>query len=152
MAGLKLKFVTGEVALSAATAKTVLQVIAATNHRIKVKRWKVTLDGIAPTDPAVVVTLMRQTTAIGGSPTTITGKKMEPAAAETVQTTAAASAGGSEPTSSDILDQVDVHPQGGYEDVRDHGEEYIVAGGARLGWVLTAPNAVNALVVAEIEE
>lgn len=152
MAGLLIVGTSGAVALAAATAKTVYQIIAASNHRIKIKAWGVYFDGATATNVPVVVKLDRQTTAIGGSPTAATLKKIEPGAAETVQTTGAISAGGAEPTTTDNMKTIEVHPQSSYEEQCPPGDEYIVAGGARLGIVCNAPNVVNVVAWVRIEE
>ena len=108
-------------------------------------------DGVSVTAEPVQVRLLRQTTAIGGTPTVITPAKMDDSIAETVLTTAAASAGGAEPTAGDVLDVVEVHPQNGYEVIFPPGQEVIIGGGDRLGIECTAPAAVNvrAKIIAE---
>lgn len=141
--------VTAEVALSAATAKTVLQLVAASNHRAKVLGWSVSFDGVSTTDAPVVVELERQTTA--GTMTSLTPKKLDDSLAETLQTTAQHTAT-VEPTSGDLLDSMNVHPQGGYQVMYPLGQEPIVGGGDRVGIVCTAPAAVNVIAKILFEE
>jgi len=54
---------TAEIALSGATAKTVLQLVAASNHCVKIKSWGVFFDGTSVTAEPVQVRLLRQTDA-----------------------------------------------------------------------------------------
>jgi hypothetical protein len=139
MAGVTCIAQTAEVALSAATAKTVLQITAMTNHRLHIKRWAVFFDGISSTAEPVQVRLLRQTTA--GTMTSLTPVKLV-AGSETVQTTAQHTAT-AEPTAGDILDIAEVHPQSGYEVVVPFDQVIEVPGGTRLGIEATAPAAVN---------
>lgn len=152
MSALNINVRCGEVALSAATAKTVLQVIAASNHRVRIRAWGVTFDGVDPTDQPVHVKLIRQTSAIGGSPTAVTPTKSDPGPTEAIQTTAASSAGGSEPSSGDVLAERDVHPQSGYEEHLSIEDSYIIGGSGRVGIVCTAPDAVNVIPWFKLEE
>lgn len=139
MAGLNLAAITAEVALSAATAKTVVQLVAASNHPVKVYRWGVFFDGTSTIAEPVQVVLMRQSTA--GTMSALTPVKVSNHG-ETVQTTAQHTAT-VEPTSGDVLDVVEVHPQSGYEYVAPLGYEFDVAGGGRIAIVCTAPATVN---------
>lgn len=130
----------GEVALVAATPKTILQVVALANHRVKILGWGVSFDGVSPTAEPVQVRLLRQTTA--GTMTAATPKKTDPGPTETLQTTALKAAT-AEPTAGDVMRAVEVHPQGGYEEQLPFGQEYIVPGGGRLGIECNAPAGVN---------
>jgi hypothetical protein len=142
MAGIKACVQTPEITLVAATAKTVLQIVAPTNQRLMLKRWGVFFDGTSSTAEPVQVRLLRQTTAIGGSPTTVTPVRLN-AGSETLQATAASSAGGSEPTASDVLDVFEVHPQTGVDVVFPLDQDVTITGGTRLGIECTAPAGVN---------
>jgi hypothetical protein len=150
MAGLIAQFNTPEVALSAATAKTVIQVIAASNHRGKILGFAVSFDGITPTAEPVVVELLRQTTA--GTVTSLTGVLVAPSGAdETIQTTGGYNAT-AEPTAGDVLRRIEVHPQSGYEVLFPFGQEPTIPGGGRVGIRCTAPAAVNVVGSITIEE
>lgn len=149
MAQMTLMAVTTEVALVAATARTVLQVATATNHAAKIKRWGVTFDGTLSTAEPVVVVLMRQTTA--GTMTSLTLVKADSDRTGTIQTTAQHTAT-AEPTSGDVLDRVEVHPQSGYIYVAPYGDEDIIPANTRAGIVCTAPAGVNVVAVMRIEE
>jgi hypothetical protein len=139
---------TAEVGLSAGVAKTVLQIVAAANHRVRVERWGVFFDGVSVTAEPVQVRVLRQTTA--GTMSANTPKKLDDSIADSVLTTAQDNAT-VEPTAGDVLDVVEVHPQNGYEIIFPPGQEIIVGGGDRLGIECTAPAAVNvrAKIVAE---
>lgn len=141
--------ITNEIALSAATAKTVVQIVAPTNHRVRVKRWGVYFDGVSVTEAPVVVQFLRQTTA--GTMSSLTPVKKDDSLAETLQVTAQHTAT-SEPTAGDVLEQVNVHPQHFYENVYPPGDEVIVGGGDRIAIKCTAPAAVNVIGKIEFEE
>lgn len=147
MAGLRFIAQTGEVALSAATAKTVLQIVAASNHRVRIKRWGVFFDGVSTTAEPVQVRLLRQTSA--GTMSSLTPTKLG-TESETLQTTAQHTAT-VEPSAGDTLDIAEVHPQTGYEVIFPAGEEIDVAGSGRVGIECTAPATVNvrAKIIAE---
>lgn len=129
----------GEVALVAATAKTVLQIAAPTNQRVKVKEWGVFFDGTSASAEPVVVRVLKQTTA--GTMSSCTETKRTPGS-ETLQVVGQRNAS-AEPTASDIVDRIEVHPQAGYEKQFGPGDEIILAGGERLGIECTAPAGVN---------
>lgn len=130
---------TSEVALAAATPKTVLQIAAAVNHKVKLLRWGVYFDGILPTAEPVQVRLLRQTTA--GTMSALTPAKLG-TDSEAVQTGAQHSAT-SEPSAGDVLDMAEVHPQSGYEVIFPAGQEVKIPGGGRIGIECNAPAGVN---------
>lgn len=139
---------TAEVALAAATAKTVIQIIAPANHRVKVKSWGVFFDGVSTTAAPVEVRLLRQTSA--GTMSALTPVKTRPAAESllvTAQHTATV-----EPSASDVVDVIEVHPQSGFEIQYTPGDEVIVGGGERLGIECTAPAIVNVRAKIRFEE
>lgn len=132
---------TAEVALAAASAKTVLQLVAASNHRVKLLGWGVFFDSTSVSAEPVQVIVVRQTTA--GTMSANTPSKMDDSLAETLQTTAQDNATVEPTTGSDELDMAEVHPQSGYEIRYPLGQEPIIGGGDRLGIVCTAPAVVN---------
>lgn len=140
---------TAEVALSAATARTVLQLVAPANHRVVVKRWGVFFDGQSVSAEPVLVRLLFQTSA--GTMSALTPKKMDGSLTETLQTTAQHSAT-VEPSAGDVLDTLNVHPQQGYREVYPLGEEIILGGGDRIGIECTAPDGVNVVGTFVFEE
>lgn len=140
---------TAEIALSAATAKTVLQLVAPSNHRLKVLAWGVYFDGISGSAEPVQVRLIRQTTA--GTMSALTPVKVDDSLAESLQATAQHTAT-AEPTAGDVLKGIEVHPQSGYEEHCPFGQEYIVGGGDRVGIECTAPATVNVRAWMRFEE
>jgi len=148
MADIKAITQTVEVALSAGVPKTVLQIVAAANHKVKVSSWGVFFDGTSPTAEPVQVVLMRQTTAGTMSAATPVKKGTD---AETLQTTAQYNAT-VEPTAGDILDVIEVHPQSGYEKIFSFGDEIKIGGGGRLAIQCNAPAGVNVRSKMEFEE
>lgn len=134
MAGVRFKAVTAEVT-TGTSAKTVVQIVAAANHRIKVDRWGIAFKGVAPTDAPIKVRLLRQTDA--GTTSALTPVKNNPGDDEALQVTARHTAT-AEPTAGDVLETVEAHPQAGYEVILPLTQEIIVPGGTRLGIEVTA--------------
>lgn len=130
---------TVEVALAAATAKTIIQLVAPANHRVKVLGWGVSFDGTSATAEPVQVRLLRQTTA--GTMSALT-PVLTRTAAETIQSTAQHTAT-AEPTAGDVLDAIEVHPQGAYEKQCIPGQEFVIGTSGRIGIECTAPAIVN---------
>ena len=128
-----------EVALVAATEKTVVQIIAPAHQRLKIKRWGVFFDGIAATGAPVEVRLLRQDA--DGTLSAVTIFK-QVAGSETIQTTAKGDAS-AEPTPSDVIDVAEVHPQSGYEAVIPFDMPIEIPGGGIVGITCKAPDAVN---------
>jgi hypothetical protein len=153
MAGVRFVASTAELALTAATAKTVLQLIAATNVRAKITYFGVFFDGVSGTAEPVQVRVLLQTTAIGGTPTANNPVKVLTVDTETLQTTGAIYGGTpTEPTAGNVLRALEVHPQSSYAEQFPQGRELWVPGGSRLGIECTAPAGVNVRVVIEGEE
>lgn len=148
MAGIGFKCNTAEIA-TGTSAKTLLQVVAASNHRITVNEWSISFKGTSNTASPILVEVLRQTTA--GTMSALTPVKADSADDETLQTTAQHTAT-SEPTASDVLDRVLVHPQQGYTWVATPGKELVVPGGGRLGVRVTAAADVNAVATIKGEE
>jgi len=139
MAGLICIAQTTEVELTMAVAKTVLQVIAPTNQRLKIKRWGVFFDGTSGTASAVQVRVLRQSG--DGTFTSLTPVK-QVAGSEVVQASAQHTAT-VEPTPSDVIDMAEVHPQSGYEVIIPFDMPLEIPGGTRVGIECTAPDGVN---------
>ena len=150
MAGLR---VTAEnsaaVALSAATAKTILQLNAPANQRLKLQRVGVFFDGASTTAVPVLVRLVIATTA--GTNTALTLNKLVSTDDETIQSTAGENAS-AEPTKTTLLDQWLVHPQMGVDITYAFGQERVVAGGGRVALECTAPASVNVRGKIDFEE
>lgn len=128
-----------EVALSADTWKTVLQIRNPANHRVAILGYGVYFDGTSATAAPVQVELADQSGAATG--TAVTPAKQGPYS-ETVQTTAVYNATG-EPTTSNTIKIVNVHPQSGYEVQFPFGQEYVMAGDDDVGIRCKAGASVN---------
>lgn len=140
MAGIKGRATTeGEIALAAATAKTILQIVAASNHRVLIRGYAFSFDGTSSTAEPVQVSINKQTTA--GTMSSATPVKNGDYG-ETLQTTAQKTAT-AEPTTTDVYARYDIHPQSGLEVALGVGDELIVPGGGRIAITCTAPAAVN---------
>jgi len=150
MAGLRVTAEnTANVALTAATAKTVLQLNCAANQRIKLQRVGVFFDGASTTAVPVLVRLVIATTA--GTNTALTLAKQVSSDSETIQTTAGENAT-AEPTKTTLLDQWLIHPQTGIDLTYALGQEKVVVGGGRVALEITAPANVNCRAKIDFEE
>jgi hypothetical protein len=138
-----------EQALAAATPETVLQLVAAANHRVTLLRWGVFFDGVSGSAEPVQVRLVRQTSE--GSSSANTPAKMDDSIAETLLTTARDTFT-VEASDGDVLDLAEVHPQSSYEVIFPLGQEPIIGGGDRLGIECTAPAIVNVRAKMVFEE
>lgn len=140
MSGVRGVATTTEIALTAATAKTVIQLVAASNHRVLVTGWGVFFDGTSTVGEPAQVRVLKQTTA--GTMSSLTPVKLNASDDETLQTTAQHTAT-AEPTAGDVYDVIECHPQQGYEKMLPPGMELVIVGGQRMGIEVTAPAAVN---------
>lgn len=129
-----------DVTLAASATETVLQLVAATNHRVKIIGWGVSFKGTKTQDEPIKVVLKRQTTAGTSSAGTVV--KVDDSLAETMQSTSRITFT-AEPTAGDELEAKNVHPQGWYEKFYPEGKEVIVGGGDRIGIEVTTPASVN---------
>lgn len=146
MAGVLGHAESGEQALG--NPKTLLQLVAAANHRLLVQGFGISIKGIASTDPPVLVQLLRQTdggTMTAGTAGTHTAKKNS-SDDETLQTTARINAT-VEPTAGDILFSREVHPQSGEYFWFPFGQEIAVPGGTRVGIRVTSATLTYLAVV-----
>lgn len=131
----------GEVALVAATIKSVLHVRAATNQAIKIRGWSIFFDGTVPTAEPVRVQLQR--TSADGTFSAVTPKKEDASRNETIQSTSGKNATAEPATPGDIMRAKEVHPQLGYEVYFPLGQEVVVTGGEQICIRATAPANVN---------
>jgi len=137
------------VALTAATAKTVLQILAAANIRVAVQAITVSFDGNSNTAVPVIIQVMRQSTAGTMTARTITPK--DDGVSSTIQASGSENAS-AEPTAGAIILNYHIHPQAGAQYPLPLPGEIILAGGGRLGIKVTAPAGVNCLANIEMEE
>jgi len=133
MAGIKCVACSGAQALASTTAETVLQLLAANNHRIVVTGYSVTLAGTSPVD--LTVRVLRQTTAGTAGTTSGLIVKLDTDAAGTIQTSASTNFSVN-PTGTDVLQYKKL--AGGYEKYFPLGQEIIVPEDGRIGIEVTA--------------
>lgn len=138
-----------EVALTAATAKTVLQLVAASGVRVAIQTVTVSFDGTSNTAEPVVILLERQTTA--GTMSARTVYKKDNDISTSLQVTGLHTAT-AEPTSGDPVLVYHIHPQAGAQYPLPLPGEIILAGGGRIGIKIKAPANVNCLATIEGEE
>jgi len=150
MARLKFSLPTaGKIALSAATARTILQARTPTNQAVALLGFAVTFDGVVGTNQPVLLEVVRY--ASNGSMASAGTYKDDPGRQETIQTGGFRSAT-LEPAADSVIRNYTFHPQTGYERHFDFDEEIIVPGSARIGLRLTAPDAVNVTGQMNFEE
>lgn len=112
MAGTHYRIATpAEVALVAATKKTVLQLRPAANIPIVLTSFWISFDGILSTNSPGIVKLIRQTN--DGTGTTITPVKADSRVTQTAQVVAKYDFTVEPTTDGDLLHVHEVHPQGG---------------------------------------
>lgn len=142
---------TADVALAAATAKTVLQLATTggTNFpRALIKQVGIFFDGTTTINTPVQIKLIRQTTA--GTGTTVTPVAVGDSA-DTILSVAAYNFS-AEPTAGNLISQFKVHPQSGYSIIFPLGMEIVVPANTRLGLVATAAQVVNCTATIWFEE
>lgn len=149
MAGVRLKGSQSGVQTTT-TARTLLQIVAATNHGVLVDEISISFQGTSNTASPIRVRVLRQTTA--GTMTSLTLVKDPDDTDETLQTTAQHSATSTEPTAGDVLMQEYVHPQQGYTWQAPFGRLIKIGGGDRLGIEVLAAADVPATVRFSAEE
>ncbi len=121
-------------ALTTATTETVLQLVAAANHRVKILGWGISFNGISVTDEPIKVILKRSSTA--GTSAAGTVVKVDDSIVDTLLT-AARITFTAEPTVGDELETKFIHPQGWFEKIYPEGKEIIIGGGDRIGLEVT---------------
>jgi hypothetical protein len=144
MAGIKCAVNSGAVSLTGTTAKTVLQLVAASNHRVVVQGFSVTVAGTSAID--LTVELLRQTSAGSGSSAALP-YTLDADVSETLATSAISGCT-SEPSADSPAKVVQYKKlQGSYEKYFPLGQELLLIGGARLG--IRCTSVTDATVAAE---
>lgn len=141
----------GDIALSAATAKTILNVINAANGLIRITEMAVSFDGTSSTAEPVTVELCSSTQATAGTSTSHTIVQTR-GPTRTVQATAARNYT-AEPTTLTVIKRWLVHPQTGLFVQFPLGrepEQVTTADGLCIR--CTAPATVNVQAYMEFEE
>lgn len=142
---------TGDIALTAATAKTILSVINAANSLIRLVEIGVSFDGVSGTAEPVTVELCSSTQATAGTSTSHTPVQCR-GPTRTVQATGARNYT-AEPTVLTVLKRWLVHPQTGMVIQFPLGREpEQVTTADALCIRCTAPAAVNVQGYLEVEE
>jgi hypothetical protein len=134
----------GKQPLGAATRETVLQLRGTANKLTKIRKWGVSFFGVTSDAVPVLVELERQSSD-GTSGTACTERAVDETDPSTAQTTAHTNFSASG-TSSAILEQHAIHPQGGKHDAEYIlGKEIVLdaATTSRLAITCTAPAAVD---------
>lgn len=152
MAFLQYYVPTTTVALTAATAKTVLSIQAPANQVLKVLEQKISHDGATSTNAPDLTEFGRCTFGAAGTATIVTPSKKDPGRQETIQTTAYKNYS-AEPTTITAIDPGNTPQYNGmYHYITPDSRTLVVVGGQ--GWVMriTSPNNVNACARIEAEE
>lgn len=140
MAALQGQVSLGMTPLVAGTAKTVIRVKAPTNQRTKILGYGFYFDGTSNSATPVQIQIGR--ISADGTFTATTPLPNEEELTETFQTVVGVNAS-AEPTYSNYLKTLAVHPQLGYEYLAPLGQEIVVKGGGMLGFVVNAPAGVD---------
>jgi hypothetical protein len=154
MAALQARCVSGSVACAVGAVKSIMQVVAPTNQRVKLLGFSFTFDGTTSTATPVECKIVRQSTAgtTWGAATNVPVIQ-EPELTETVQTNYKTNCTAGEPTVSSTLRDFNVPAfMGSYAEFLPLGQEIVIGGGGFLGFQTNAPAAVNVRVEALIEE
>lgn len=154
MAGLysNIVFETAGISWGTGAEKTVLQIIAPTNHRLVVQAMMIGLRGTSGLDVAPRIRIRRQTNA-GTGGTAVTPVKRDSTDDETLQVTAFRGLYSGEPTSGDLLESWAINPLQHFKwwpDPEIGG--IVVPGGTRLGLTIewtTADYSLNAQITVE---
>ncbi|MBM4069630.1 MAG: hypothetical protein FJ271_11865 [Planctomycetes bacterium] len=149
MAGLNLHYPSGEVSLSAGTAKTPITVVAAANYRVKIKGIEVFFKGTSPTDTPAKIQFYRFTSDGTGSTGTLYNNNEDDS--ETIQTTGKI-AYSAEPTLGNVFKIWEVHPQTGLVVYFPPGEEIVLKGGNKMGIQVTAAQNQTVSINLYLEE
>jgi len=153
MAGLLARFNSGEVSLSAGVTRTVVQLVAASNHRAKLLKVSLSAKSASPTDQPIYYRILRQSgagTSSAGTSGTHYAKQGD--FAETLQTGVRVGFSSTEPTAGDVLESGEFHPQNGVMWFEPLAQEEVIPGGTRLGIELTAPASQTVVVSGRWEE
>lgn len=137
------------VAIAAGVAETILQLIAAANHRVALTSYNMNGSGISNTEQPGEWDLIRQTT--GGTSSAGTVTQEDDSIAETLLTTSLITFT-VEPTSTDIVRSHTVHPQTSLNLKEQFSREKIIGGGDRMGLRADYVQAQNVGVSLDFEE
>ncbi len=134
---------TAEIALVAATAKTLLELTAGAANQMKIKEWWIDFDGTSVTAEPVVVEVLRKTGTITGAASPPSPIKKDPADGAAIAT--AKHNATAEGTDGDVLYRHEVPPTLGKHVLFPLGDEPVVALSGLIAIKATAPAVVNAI-------
>lgn len=143
----------GEVALTANTARTVLNVIAPANKIVTVVAWKVDFDGTTAGAEPVLVELMRSTQTTTGTSTAVTPRRKRGQATTVGATAAKSYTPSNEPGALTLIEDYALDPYKGLFAIEyplGREAESGIAEGMLLR--LNAPATVNVRAFIEFEE
>jgi hypothetical protein len=149
MAGVFFTQNTGEVSLSAATAKTIWELTAASNHRVLIHELLLFFKGTTVGNEPVTVELTRF--AATGTGSSGTSQKKDPDYSETIQASFKYN-DTVEPSSQTALKTWYIHPQSGMIYPLPINRLWPVPGGDLVGIRCTADDAVTVGLSVELEE
>lgn len=137
MAGIVATFNIPKTAMVANTAKTVLQILAPTNQRLRVLEYGIYFDSTSTTPGSAQLRILRQSTA--GTTTTATPVPWENELTETLQASGGTNAS-AEPTPGSVLETPAIPiTSGSVVPLGIPGQEMFIGGGTRLGFEVTIP-------------
>lgn len=137
-----------EVALVSSTAKTVLMLTAPANQRVVVQRIGIFFDGTKSNNQPVLIQLYRMTDA----GTMTSGSVADYQDLGAIFNTTFGYNATVEPSQGELVDSFNIHPQQGIEIILPLMQELILAGGGRVGMVVTAADSVNCIAKMMFEE
>jgi len=147
MAGILCVASSGAQVIGEGTAETVLHLLAAANHRVKILGFSVTVAGTSPID--LTVRVLRQSTAGTAGTTSGLITKLDSDVVATIQT-AGSTNFSAEPTAGDVLKYKKLN--GGYEKYFPLGQEIIVPQAGRIGIECTSTTAATVAAEFYLEE
>lgn len=149
MAGIRVQAVQSGISLTLGTAMTVVQVVAAANHRVLMHGFELTFNSTDSTKAPQLVQVLVQTTA--GTMTALTLAKRNSSDSETLQTTARHTST-ADPTDSTVLKNYMVSPLGGIVQSFRFDSPIPIVGGTRLGIKVTPTANCTCAVSVDLEE
>jgi hypothetical protein len=152
MAGVGFNVNSGEVALVAATAKSLLQVKAPANQRVLIRSVKILGKQSAGGTDAVVKVRLTRSTAAFGTFSAATANKSNPSNGEAIQSTFGANATVEPTTPTDGGVWWEVQPQAGVIEFYPPGLEIQVPGGQSVQFEATSAGTPTLLVTVTAEE
>ncbi len=138
MADLRFAAQTAQITTTTST-KTLLQIVAASNQRIKTSEWSCSFQGTSNTATPIQVDIVRQTSA--GTMSALTLQLEDNDLQETIQSSAQTNATVEPTDSGAILATENIHPQQGQLWQSPFAGEYKLKGGTRLGLRTVTPGA-----------